>query len=41
MKDINEARRMKLIKKAHALLDEAERCVEIIIEAAKENNKAA
>jgi len=41
MKDMTEARRRKLIEKAHALLDEAEKCIKVIVDAAMQNNKKA
>ncbi len=41
MKNLAEARRKMLIKKAHSLLDEAEKCIKIIVSAAKKESKKA
>lgn len=42
MNDLAATRRKMLISKAHALLDEAEKCIKVIISAVnKENKKAA
>lgn len=41
MKTFEQAKREKLIKQAHELIREAEKCIDIIIEAAINHKKAA
>ena len=41
MKTMDAARKEKLIRKAHALLDEAEKCIKIITSRVGEDRKKA